>query len=479
MTEVLVSGASVAGTALAYWLGQHGFSVTVVERHPGLRPGGQAIDVRGPALEVLDRMGLLEAAADRKTNIRGSSMVDGDGNELSRDTESTPTGGPIDNPDIELLRDDLVELLYEATQNSAEYLFDDSIVAMDNRGPGVDVTFERAPARSFDLVIGADGLHSNVRALVFGPEERFIKRLGTFAAIFTVPNFLDLDHWQMWHYGETSMAGVYSARNNTEARAMLGFMDPDLRIDYRDTEAQFAEVEQRMADDGWVRPQLLKFMRNAPDFYFDEMSQIVMDHWSIGRVALVGDAAYCCSPLSGQGTSVALLGAYILAGELKSASQRRLGRPRCRLHQLLPDVPRLHRAHPIPGHRQHSGRCAHLAGAVRGHRQLDHAAAVLTPSSPPQAGGTPSKTPRALGVSGAFVSARPSLPGTFARPAALTPSCVFPSLISSRCAPTSRPRTRWRPPWRSRRPPTGWVSLATGSPNTTTCRPWAPPAHRC
>jgi 2-polyprenyl-6-methoxyphenol hydroxylase-like FAD-dependent oxidoreductase len=305
---------------LAYWLAQHGFSVTVVERHPGLRPGGQAVDVRGPALQVLDRMGLLAAAQDRKTNIRGASMVDSDGNELSRDTESTPTGGPIDNPDIELLRDDLVELVYQATQNSTEYLFDDSIVAIQNRGPGVDVTFERAPARTFDLVIGADGLHSNVRGLVFGPEERFIKRLGTFAAIFTVPNFLDLDHWQLWHYGETSMAGVYSARNNTEARAMLGFMDPELQVDYRDTEAQFAEVEQRMAGDGWVRPQLLKFMRNAPDFYFDEMSQIVMDHWSIGRVALVGDAAYCCSPLSGQGTSVALLGAYILGGELKSAS---------------------------------------------------------------------------------------------------------------------------------------------------------------
>ena len=320
MTEVLISGASVAGTTLAYWLAQHGFSVTVVERHRGLREGGQAIDVRGPALEVLDKMGLLAAAQDRKTNIRGSSMVDADGNEVSRDTEATPTGGLIDNPDIELLRDDLVQLLYKATQNSAEYLFDDTIVALENRGPGVDVTFENTPARTFDLVIGADGLHSNVRGLVFGPEERFVKRLGTFAAIFTVPNFLDLDHWQQWHYGETSMAGIYSARSNTEARAMLGFMDPELHIDYRDTEAQFAEVERRIAGDGWVRPRLLEMMRNAHDFYFDEMSQIVMDHWSIGRVALVGDAAYCCSPLSGQGTSVALLGAYILAGELKAAT---------------------------------------------------------------------------------------------------------------------------------------------------------------
>jgi 2-polyprenyl-6-methoxyphenol hydroxylase-like FAD-dependent oxidoreductase len=322
VTEVLISGASIAGTTLAYWLGQHNFSATVVERHPGLRPGGQAIDVRGPALTVLERMGLLEAAADRKTRIQGSSVVDRDGNELSRDTESTPTGGPIDNPDIELLRDDLVELLYQATLPRTEYLFGDSIATLDNRGPGVDVTFESGSTRTFDLVIGADGLHSNVRKLVFGPEDGFIKRLGTHAAIFTVPNFLDLDYWQMWHYGDSTMAGVYSARNNTEARAMVGFMDDELRLDYRDTEAQFAEVEQRISDDGWVRPQLLQYMRDAPDFYFDEMAQIVMDHWSIGRVALVGDAAYCCSPLSGQGTSVALLGAYILAGELKRATQR-------------------------------------------------------------------------------------------------------------------------------------------------------------
>lgn len=321
MTDVLISGASVAGAATAFWLGRHGFSVTVVERHRGPRPGGQAIDVRGPALTVLERMGLLGAAQKRRTQIQGSSVVDRDGNELSRDTESTPTGGPIDSPNIELLRDDLVEMLYGASQWTAEYLFDDTIVAVQDDGAAVHVTFERAAPRSFDLVIGADGLHSNVRRLVFGPEEDFIERLGTHAAIFTVPNFLDLDYWQTWHYGDATMAGVYSARNNTEARAMVGFMDTDLRIDYRDTEAQLAELERRMAGDGWVRPQLLEYMRTAPDFYFDEMSQIKMDRWSRGRVALVGDAGYCCSPLSGQGTSVALLGAYIMAGELKAAAQ--------------------------------------------------------------------------------------------------------------------------------------------------------------
>jgi 2-polyprenyl-6-methoxyphenol hydroxylase-like FAD-dependent oxidoreductase len=319
VTEVLVSGASVAGMTAAYWLTQYGHSVTVVERQPGLSRGGQAIDVRGPALDVLERMQLRAAADYFRTRIRGASVVDRDGNNLSEDTDSTPTHGPIWSPDIELLRDDLIELIYDATKLSVEYQFDDSITALQDDGTGVAVTFEQADTRRFDLVIGADGLHSNVRQLVFGDEERFIDRLGTFAAIFTVPNFLNLDYWQTWHYGDHSMAGVYSARGNAEARAMLGFMDPELRIDYRDKAAQFAELERRMADDGWVRPQLLEYMRTAPDFYFDEMSQIKMDRWSKGRVALVGDAGYCCSPLSGQGTSVAILGAYFLAGELKAA----------------------------------------------------------------------------------------------------------------------------------------------------------------
>src|SRR3984957_16647043 len=208
MTTVLVSGASIAGLATTYWLAQQGYSVTVVERHDGPRPGGQAIDVRGPALSILARMNLLEAAEDKKIRIRGASFVDRDGNELSRDTESTPTGGVIDNPDIEILRDDLVDLLLGALDTDVEFLFGDSINGLDDHGDAVAVSFERADIRDFDLVIGADGLHSNVRKLTFAPEEQFIKPLGIYLAIFTVPNFLHLDYWQMFHPTHPPTAGA-------------------------------------------------------------------------------------------------------------------------------------------------------------------------------------------------------------------------------------------------------------------------------
>ena len=291
MTTALVSGASVAGLANAYWLARQGYSVTVVERYDGLRPGGQAIDVRGPALSILDRMGLLEAAEAKKTAIRGASFVDRDGNELSRDTEATPTGGVIDNPDVEILRDDLVELLDGALED-VEFIYGDSITALDDRGDAVAVTFEKANARDFGLVVGADGLHSNVRKLAFGPEFEFIRPIATFMAIFTVPNFLDLDYWQMYHQSDSTMAGVYSARDNTEARAMFGFMDPELQLDYRDTAAQFAELERRMADDGWVRPQLLEYMRTAPDFYFDGVASLVPTLIVRGSLSPLGEDSW-------------------------------------------------------------------------------------------------------------------------------------------------------------------------------------------
>ncbi|MGW6448471.1 FAD-dependent monooxygenase [Lentzea sp. NPDC055074] len=310
MKNVLISGASIAGPALAYWLRHHGFEVTVVERFRGMRPGGQAIDVRGPALEVVERMGLGDRLRSSSTNMRGMNMVDADGNELFRSTTHTLSGGDLASPDVELLRDDLARMLFDAV-DGVEYLFDDTITSID----GTRVTFEKAAPRDFDFVVGADGLHSTVRRLVFGPESDFISHLGMNLAVFTAPNFLGLDHWQTFQQGEVVGGGVMSARSNAECRVYMGFYG-EVDFDHRDVDAQRRLLAEKFADAGWVWPTALKHMWEAPDFHFDSMSQIRMDSWSRGTVVLLGDAGYCGSPLSGQGTSMALVGAYVLAGEL-------------------------------------------------------------------------------------------------------------------------------------------------------------------
>ncbi|MGZ3148212.1 FAD-dependent monooxygenase [Lentzea chajnantorensis] len=310
MTNVLISGASIGGPALAYWLRHHGFDVTVVERHRGLRPGGQAVDVRGPALDVVERMGLGDRLRSMTTGMRGMSVVDEEGTELHRSTEHTLTGGDLASPDVEVMRDDLARLLFDAVEG-VEYLFDDTITAID----GTRVTFERAAPRDFDVVVGADGLHSNVRRLVFGPEAQFVRHLGTNLAVFTAPNFLGLDHWQVFQQGEVVGGGVMSARANAECRVYMGFYG-EVDFDHRDVEAQRRLVAEKFADAGWEWQTALKHMWEAPDFHFDAMAQVRMPSWSRGGVVLLGDAGYCGSPLSGQGTSLALVGAYVLAGEL-------------------------------------------------------------------------------------------------------------------------------------------------------------------
>ncbi|WP_214412150.1 FAD-dependent monooxygenase [Sphaerisporangium fuscum] len=319
MKTVLISGAGVAGCALAYWLHRHGFAPTVVERASGLRPGGQAIDVRGVALRVVDEMGVGSEMRALRTRMRGMSMLDGDGNEVMRTTEMTYSAGRLDGEDVELLRDDLVRLLHEHTREAVEYVFGDSIVSLEEDGAGVRAGFERGAPRTFDLVVGADGLHSAVRRLVFGEEGRFSRPLGMALGVFATENFLGLEDWQMWLREGEAGYGIFPVRDNTELRVAFGFAAEPPGHDYGDAERQKTLAAERLAGLRWETPRLLKAMREASDFYFDAMAQIHMDRWTRGRVALVGDAGYCASPLSGQGTSLALVGAYVLARELGAA----------------------------------------------------------------------------------------------------------------------------------------------------------------
>ncbi|MFE6738979.1 FAD-dependent monooxygenase [Streptomyces tubercidicus] len=350
---VLISGASIAGPALAYWLRRHGFAVTVVERAPALRTGGYKVDIRGAAIEVAEWMGILGDIQRASTDMRTGAYVNDDGKRIT-DLPAAIFSARVGRDD-EIMRGDLARILYERTRADVEYVFGDSITSLTERSGehhqdhredqehpehqdhrdregrgacGVDVTFERGAPRRFDLVVGADGLHSNVRRLVFGPEEQFVRHLGAYISAFSLPNELGLDREELYHAVPGRLVCVYSSAGDPAAKGMLTFRSPRLAYDHRKPEQQLALLDAAFKDvgvapsGGWTQiPRLLEAARAADDFYFDGMQLIEMDRWSRGRVVLLGDAAHCSSPASGQGSGMALVGAYVLAGELAAAGR--------------------------------------------------------------------------------------------------------------------------------------------------------------
>lgn len=316
---VLVSGASIAGPVLAFWLTRHGYAVTVVERAPAVRSGGYPVDVRGTALEVVRRMGLLSRLRDAHIDLRRLTFLRGDGGEVASIHPHTVTGG-VAGRDLEVRRGDLTDALYSAVRDDVEFVFDDSIHTLDQSGDGVDVTFHGGGSRTFDLVLGADGMHSRTRDMVFGPEEQFHRYLGYCFAVFTMRNTFGLSHETVMWNTPGRAAALYATGHGDEVHAFLNFARPEPPFDaFPDPGAQRDLVAAVFADAGWEVPGILAAMREADDVFFDAVSQIRMPRWHRGRVALVGDAAYAPSFLTGQGTSLALVGAYMLAGSLADA----------------------------------------------------------------------------------------------------------------------------------------------------------------
>jgi 2-polyprenyl-6-methoxyphenol hydroxylase-like FAD-dependent oxidoreductase len=315
--RVLISGAGLAGLTTAYWLRRYGFTPTIVERAPSLLVGGYKIDVRGTALQVLKRMGIQDAVVAASTDMQGAMLVDKDGeviNEMTGDAFGHRVG-----EDLEIVRGTLCQILMEHIAD-AEFIFGDSIRAIAQDSDRVRVEFTKNNPREFDLVIGADGLHSNVRGIVFGDESRFLRDLGLYLCVYSVPNYLNLDRMEVQYSELGRIAAIWSSRGDANAKACFGFTAPSTHIDLRERAQQqrvLADVYQGI---GWEVPRLLEMMPSAADYYFDAAAQITMAHWTQGRVALVGDAGYCASPMSGQGTSLALIGAYVLAGELASGA---------------------------------------------------------------------------------------------------------------------------------------------------------------
>ncbi|MGW3502329.1 FAD-dependent monooxygenase [Streptomyces globisporus] len=340
---VLISGASIAGPALAFWLNRYGFAVTVVEKAGALRGGGYPIDVRGTALDVVRRMGILPRLRDAHIDLRRLTFLDEDGAEVASIAPHTVTGG-VAGADLEVRRGALAGALNSAVRDDVEFLFDDSIDTLDQHRHGVDVTFRRGGGRTFDLVVGADGLHSHTRGLVFGPEERFHRYLGYCFAGFTLPNTFGLVRETTLWNAPGRAAVLYAVGDGDDVHGFLNFARPQPPLDaFRNPEVQRDLVEAVFADAGWEVPGMLAAMRAADDMFFDVVSQIRMPRWADGRVALVGDAAYAPSFLTGQGSGLALVGAYMLAGSLAAeqdhtaafAAYERDSRPFVTLNQDL------------------------------------------------------------------------------------------------------------------------------------------------
>ena len=317
--EILISGSGIAGTAAAYWLREAGFSVTVVERAAAPRPGGQTVDLRGAGRTVVERMGLLAQIRAMAVTQRGIAWIDSSGRRRAEMPVEAFGGRGIVSED-EILRGDLAAILYEAAQPGVSYLFDDTITAIEQGMNGVLVAFEKAAPRRFDLVVGADGLHSVTRRLAFGSEAEALHPLGLLNAWFTIPAEIELDDWYvMFNAPRGRVISIRPGRLETEQKAALSVRSTE-SFERGDIDSQIDLLERHFADVGWEAPRLLRAARTAPDFYLDSMGQIRLDRWSQGRVVLLGDAGYCPSPLTGLGTSLALVGAYILAGELATAA---------------------------------------------------------------------------------------------------------------------------------------------------------------
>jgi len=314
MTTVLISGASIAGPALAYWLGRYGFRPTVVEIAPTPRTGGNAVDFRGPLhLGLLRKMGVLDALRAVQTGGTAMRFVD----EQGRYRMEMPTefaGG-----DLETLRGDLSRILCAAAADTTEYLFGDSIAALADTPDGVEVTFAGGTRRRFDLVIGADGVHSNVRRLTFGPEAQFVEHLGYYVAGWAVPNDLGLGRDMIGCNVPGKLVSVGGDhRDPSRAGTLVAFASPRLDYDRHDVEQQRRILRDVFGGLGWEVPRLLAALDTAPELYFDQICKVRTPVWAKGRIALVGDAA-CGATIGGMGSSTAVVEAYALAGELAAA----------------------------------------------------------------------------------------------------------------------------------------------------------------
>ncbi len=316
--KVLISGASFAGLASAYFLSELGYAVTLVEIHSGLRLGGTAVNIQGSTVDVIARMGLLDAIRANRLDLQRFEMKDSEDRTV-RTLPLRAPGEPQPEDEFEIERDALIQLLFDAVRGRAELVFADRITTIDERPEGLAVTFERGAPRTFDLLLGCDGLHSGVRKLWFGQEARFVHSLQQYFSITIVDKLL-IERNTAQLFNVPCKAVMLNAYKNKTDIIFNFAPETELVYDYRDEAQQRKIIREQFAFVGWRAAELLREIEGSTSFYFDELCQVRMPQWSKGRVALVGDAGYCASPAAGRGGSLALDGAAALANALRAHS---------------------------------------------------------------------------------------------------------------------------------------------------------------
>jgi 2-polyprenyl-6-methoxyphenol hydroxylase-like FAD-dependent oxidoreductase len=320
--KVLISGAGIAGPTLAYWLAHYGFDVTIVEKAPALRTGGYVIDFWGAGFDIAERMDILPEVRSKGYVVQEVRVVNRDGRRVAG-FPAAVFGRITNGRYISVARGDLAAAIFGTVRNDVEAIFGDSIASIDQRPARVRVEFEHAGQRDFDLVIGADGLHSDVRRLVFGPEERYEKYLGYKVAAFEIAGYRPRNELVYLMYTEVDQQVARFSMNDDRTLFLFTFADPAAEGP-TSMEQQKELLRRRFGRSGWECPKILEALDGCSELYFDRVSQIRMNTqeglWSKGRATLLGDAASCVSLLAGQGSALAMVAAYVLAGELYRAN---------------------------------------------------------------------------------------------------------------------------------------------------------------
>lgn len=320
MRTVLISGAGIAGPTFAYWLKRAGYVPTLIEHASALRSGGYVIDFWGLGYDIAERMGLLPAIEQAGYHVREMRIVGDDGGRVAgfgTRVFDELTGGRY----VTLARSELSRLLFETISNSTEVIFGDEVVALEEMPGCVTVQLRRGGERRFDLVVGADGLHSTVRRLAFGSQRVFERHLGYGVAAFEARSYPRRDDDVYLMYGQPGrMIGRFALRDDRTLFVCIFADDTDR---WPSTLAeQKAKLREVYRGARWEWTAILAELDRADELYCDRISQIKMDNWSRGRIALIGDSAFCVSLAAGQGSALAMISAYVLAGELSRAGER-------------------------------------------------------------------------------------------------------------------------------------------------------------